>query len=104
MANHVRKSFDTSSLNLPNVDVAQMRENAAEPVITFDRCTIIYEAQPNKPALNDISVQVFAGEFVFLVGHSGSGKSTFIRLLIRELKPTRGHVYIANEDLGSMRS
>ena len=104
MANHVRKNFDTSSLNLPNVDVAQMRENAAEPVITFDRCTKIYEAQPNKPALNDISVQVFAGEFVFLVGHSGSGKSTFIRLLIRELKPTRGHVYIANEDLGFMRS
>jgi cell division transport system ATP-binding protein len=89
---------------LPEVVIEESVSQIATPVITFDHVTKIYQAQPNKPALEDITLQIFAGEFLFLVGHSGSGKSTFIKLLTREIKPTKGHIYIADEDLASMRN
>ncbi len=103
-ASHSKDITAQLSSTLPDVDVSSSPQPTGTPVITFDHVTKIYPAQPNKPALNEISVQVYAGEFVFLVGHSGSGKSTFIRMIIRELKPTQGHIYIANEDLSTMRN
>lgn len=60
---------------------------------------------PNKPpALDGCNVEIEQGEFVFLVGHSGSGKSTFIRLLLRELLPTRGQIVVAGQDLIKMKN
>lgn len=91
-------------LDLPDVNVAAENANSARPVITFKNVSKTYVAQPHKPALHNIDLQIYAGEFVFLVGHSGSGKSTFIRLITRELKATEGNIYIADEDLASMKN
>ena len=92
------------NIAIPDVHVDEQMQGVGTPVINFDHVTHIYQAQPNKPALDNVSLKIFPGEFLFLVGHSGSGKSTFIKLITRELKATQGTITIAGEDLTSMRN
>ncbi|TXH30564.1 MAG: cell division ATP-binding protein FtsE [Actinobacteria bacterium] len=70
-------------------------------MITFERVTKRYDKR-NRPALQDISLDIQPGEFVFLVGASGSGKSTFLRLILREEKATTGRVIVSGRDVGKL--
>ena len=56
------------------------------------------------PAIKNLNMKIEDGEFVFVVGASGSGKSTFIKLLLRELKPTEGTIEINGEDISKLKS
>jgi cell division transport system ATP-binding protein len=69
-------------------------------MISFENVTKDYKG--GTVAIRDMSVEIDKGEFVFLVGSSGSGKTTFIRLLLREEIPTQGRILVAGRDIANL--
>src|SRR6202000_348162 len=70
------------------------------PIIELEDVTKVYPG--GHMALDRVSLSIGRGEFVFLVGPPGAGKSTLIKTLIRELEPTDGNIRIAGRDIGAM--
>jgi cell division transport system ATP-binding protein len=71
------------------------------PMIVFEGVTKVYEH--DVVALRDVSLVIDKGEFVFVVGASGSGKSTMMRLLLKELEPTSGLIMVGGRELGRLK-
>ncbi|MCL4359755.1 cell division ATP-binding protein FtsE [Patescibacteria group bacterium] len=69
-------------------------------MIRFSRVSKQYGGQTK--ALSDLSVEIPDGEFVFLIGPSGAGKTTFLRLLIHDILPTSGEVYVDDMKVNAM--
>jgi len=79
---------------------AQLREPDPSAAVELQDVTVVYPG--GNVGLDDISLTVGRGEWVFLVGATGCGKSTFMRLLLKELEPSRGRVLIAGRDIGEL--
>ncbi len=71
-------------------------------MIQLDNVTKTYPAS-SRPALDSVSIMIEKGEFVFLIGSSGSGKSTVLRLIMREEVAQTGRVTVDGRDVGKMR-
>ena len=70
-------------------------------MIVFEDVRKVYE--PHVTALDHVSFTIDKGEFVFIVGASGSGKSTIIRLLLKEIEPTGGRIIVGGRDLTRLK-
>ena len=77
--------------------------NSPAPMISFDHVSKRYR-HGDHLALDDVSFQIDSGEFVFLVGSSGSGKSSLLRLLLKEETPTSGTVMLDGVNVGKLRN
>lgn len=70
-------------------------------MIQFDQVSKIYPG--DFVALENVDLIIESGEFVSIVGHSGAGKSTFLKMIYAEEHPTSGHVYFEDRDLAKIK-
>ncbi len=71
------------------------------PPIVFEGVSKTY--RNDTLALDNLNIRIDRGEFVFIVGASGSGKSTFIKLVLKEIEPTGGKVFVNGRELTRLR-
>ncbi|PJE50763.1 MAG: cell division ATP-binding protein FtsE [Candidatus Yanofskybacteria bacterium CG10_big_fil_rev_8_21_14_0_10_36_16] len=70
-------------------------------MIKFDNLTKIYE--PDSVVLDNVNLHIGQGEFVSLVGQSGAGKTTLMKILTKEELPTKGNAYVDGDDLNDIK-
>ncbi len=81
--------------------LTEQEEDIEMPAILLENVTKDYSEGIH--AVNNLNIEIKKGEFVFVVGSSGSGKSTFIKLLLKEISPSSGRIYVAGKELARLR-
>jgi cell division transport system ATP-binding protein len=76
-------------------------EFSSEPILQYKDVNVFYDT---KPVLNDVSFMLSKGEFVYLVGRTGSGKSTLMKSIYADIKVNSGMAYVAGFDLLKLKS
>jgi cell division transport system ATP-binding protein len=94
-----RRRRDAGREHRPRPRRAQ-RPTGPPPIIEVREATVVYPG--GQVAIERMTSSVGRGEFAFVVGPTGSGKSTLIKLLIREIEPAAGSIWIAGRDISAM--
>ena len=69
-------------------------------MIKLDNVSLVF--QGGSVALSNVSTQISEGEFAYIIGHSGSGKSSLLKLLYKEYAPTKGEIEVVDMDVTSL--
>ena len=69
-------------------------------MIKLDNVSLVF--QGGSVALSNISTEIKEGDFVYLIGHSGSGKSSFLKLLYKDMYPTKGIIDVVDMEVSSL--
>ena len=69
-------------------------------MIKLDNVSLVF--QGGSVALSNVSTQISEGEFTYIIGHSGSGKSSLLKLLYKEYSPTKGEIEVVDMDVTSL--
>ena len=71
-------------------------------MIRFEDVNMTYE-KTNHLALSDVNIDICQGDFVFVVGKSGAGKTTLIKMMLKEINPTGGSIYVEDMDITKIK-
>src|SRR5205085_3108437 len=91
----IRQELATDAPEAEQKETAAEDRGELEPVIELDHVSLAFD----KPVLEDVSLLARKGETVCLVGESGTGKSTALKLILRLLVPDKGRVCIQGKDI-----
>jgi cell division transport system ATP-binding protein len=97
-----RRDDNRRASRLLRRDRSRIMRQGDGAMVVMENVTKVYD-DGGTTALDDVSLEIDTGEFVFLVGQSGSGKSTFVRLLIKELDASSGRIIVGGRDLSRLR-
>src|SRR5437763_4327469 len=78
-------------------------KNRARPAGMLEFCDVSLRYSRQVAALRSLNLRIDTGEFVFIVGQTGSGKSSLLKLINREVKPTEGHVWVDGCEVTRLR-
>jgi cell division transport system ATP-binding protein len=97
---HVPEGMASPLEKSGTMNASETVRQMGSPVVEFEHVTKVYD--DGTLGLENASTVIREGEFVFLVGPTGCGKSTFIRLMMKEFDATEGHLYVAGRDITKM--
>lgn len=98
------ENYNIKSLQTPSLNTESNKDNSTDGFIEFKNVSFQYEDEKSPFVLKNVSLKIPIGKVTAIVGRSGSGKTSFLKLLLKFYKPTHGEIIINGIDLQEISS